>query len=507
MRRITLSLGFTLLLLAAAATLLTNIVILPFWIGDAQVREGQHLRRLLAASAGGSMQTETALPAGLQRLLAETPGSCLLWAGTLYPDAADPGCVKTLRPLVEAAAQSGADQVRPATITPMSLLAPCYLAVAVASHTPDGRVAAIGAAVPLVQVLQPVWSKERIILVYLLCNALVLAALAFVRLLQSQVRPIDRLVEAAENYHGEGLDSVWPSASGNALGRLAGSIQAMVRRIEEEKRKLAETALELAESNRQLRENQAEMVRAEKLASVGRLAAGLAHEIGNPLGVAQGYLQLMAMEGSEPGEIAEYADRARKELERVDGLIRQLLDFARSSRSRREQFDLHDLLAEMADSLRMQPFLEGIELALDCAAEPSTVFADPEQLRQVVLNCLINSADAIRAQAPAEGGLIRLVTAPADEAGRAMLQLAIIDNGEGIEPAMIEAVFDPFFTTKEPGAGTGLGLSVSLSLIESMGGRMRLASAKGEGATVTLLLPVDEAGGAAASGSPDVVHT
>ena len=507
MRRITLSLGLTLLLLAAAATLLTNIVILPFWIGDAQVREGQHLRRLLAASAAGSAQAqaEKHLPAGLQRLLAETPGSCVRWAGTLYPDAADPSCVKTLRPLVEAAVQSGADQVRPATITPMSLLAPCYLTVAVASHIPDGP--AVGAAVPLVQVLQPVWSKERIILVYLLCNALVLAALAFVRLLQSQVRPIDRLVEAAENYHGEGLDSVWPTASGNALGRLAGSIQAMVRRIEEEKRKLAETALELAESNRQLRENQAEMVRAEKLASVGRLAAGLAHEIGNPLGVAQGYLQLMAMENSEPGEIADYARRAEKELARVDGLIRQLLDFARSSRSRRELFDLHDLLAEMADNLRMQPFLEGIELALDCAAEPSTVFADPEQLRQVVLNCLINSADAIRAQAPAEGGLIRLITAPADEAGRAMLQLAIIDNGEGIEPALVEAVFDPFFTTKEPGAGTGLGLSVSLSLIESMGGRMRLASTKGEGATVTLLLPVDEADGGAWSGSPDVVHT
>lgn len=503
-----LKLAISILLLVGTAVAMTNIVVLLFWAGDILSREAgrleQQLTFLRAVPEPERSRAQSVMQRGLD--LASSEG-CIAWQGSNALPAHGPTpCLAGLRPLVESAAQTGQSRLsRGMSLTTMFGAGFLYVAV---PYT-EGRegVQALGVGVPTARFLQPLWQKERVIAAYLLFNAIVLAVLAFFRLFHSHVRPIDHLVRATEQYRGEGMHAFGSDSAANEVGQLAQSIRAMILRIEAEKHKLAETARELAESNRQLRENQTEMVRAEKLASVGRLAAGLAHEIGNPLGVAQGYLQLMAMEGSEPAEIADYAGRAGKELARVDGLIRQLLDFARSGRSRRERFDLHGLLAEMADSLRLQPFLEGIVLTFACAAAPSTVFADPEQLRQVVLNCLINSADAIRARTPAEGGLIRLVTATATEAGQDMLQLNIIDNGEGIEPAMIGAVFDPFFTTKEPGAGTGLGLSVSLSLIESMGGRMRLASAQGEGATVTLLLPVDEAGSEnAADGPVEAIH-
>lgn len=495
MRRITLGLGFNLLLLSAAATLLTNLVILPFWISDAQVREAGYLRRLLAGSGTTSPQAERGLPAGLGQWLSEQPGSCLLHTNTLYPDTADPACAQTLRPLVKAAAQSGADQVQPVPLTPTSLLAPHYLAVAVPITVNDAQPAALGAAVSLASVLQPVWSKERVILVYLLVNALVLATLAFFRLYRSHVRPIDRLVEAAENYRGEGLDTVWPIAPSNALGRLAGSIQAMVQRIEADRARLAAAVHELAEKNQQLLANQAEMVRAEKLASVGRLAAGLAHEIGNPLGVVQGYVQLLAMNGVGAAERADYATKGLAELGRVDRLIRQLLDHARAGRGRPERFDVHALLAEMAESLAGQPLFAGIRVVLDLFATHSLVQADREQLRQVVLNGLLNSVDAIRSCRPADEGVITLATAmecevQADRPAR--LRLSLMDNGAGIPEALRESVFDPFFTTKAPGAGTGLGLWVSLMLIESMGGAIRLESEPGTGTTVHLLLELSD---------------
>jgi signal transduction histidine kinase len=430
----------------------------------------------------------------LRQWLADQPGSCLLHTDTLHPATANPTCAQTLRPLVEAAARTGTHQVQPAPLTPTSLLAPRYLAVAVPIITNGGQPTAIGAAVPLARVLQPVWRKERVILVYLLVNALVLAAVVFFRLFQSQVRPIDRMVEAAENYRGEGLDTVWPTAPTNALGRLAGSIQAMVARIEADRERLAAAVGELAEKNRQLLANQEEMVRAEKLASVGRLAAGLAHEIGNPLGVVQGYVQLLAMEGLAAAERADYAAKGLTELARVDRLIRQLLDHARAGRGRPEEFDVHDLLAETAESLTSQPLFAGIRVTLDLAAARSQVHLDREQLRQVLLNCLLNAVDAIRSH-QAEEGVITLATrleAPAGADHPARLRISLTDNGSGIPAELRESVFDPFFTTKEPGRGTGLGLWVSLSLIESMGGAIRLESEPGAGTTVHLLLPLTD---------------
>jgi len=498
-KRIKITLGFWLLLLTGVAMLVTNFVILPFWVGDILVRETRHLTRLLSTlPPPTNPEEQCVLPAPLRTLLADSAGGCASWQGAAAPfqqEAAD--CLQGLQPLLVAAAQTGTVRTSLSdTAAPFALLTAKHLYVAVPLVGPGRIAGAVGVGIPFQHVFRNFLNKERAIIAYLVFNGLVLAALAYFRLLKSYVQPVDRLVQAVESYQGGGLHPFIVEKPTSELGQLAGSIQGMVQRIEHDKGLLKQTVEELARKNQLLQQNQREMVRAEKLASVGRLAAGLAHEIGNPLGVAQGYLQLLGMDGNSETERAEYLVKVLQELARVDGLIRQLLDYARTSKGKPERFDVHGLLSEIAETLGVQPFLEGVRLELALQAEPNEIFTDRELLRQVILNCLINGSDAIKACRAKGEGIITLATAlvaPSQtEHNPLMLQLSIMDNGEGIPPELLDTVFDPFFTTKEPGAGTGLGLSVSLALVESMGGTVRLESVVGEGTTIRVLLPLAE---------------
>jgi two-component system, NtrC family, sensor kinase len=432
----------------------------------------------------------------LQALLEDSADGCASWHGAAYPGYQEAAaCFLGLQPLVAVAAQTGTIRTSLSESgAPFSLLTAKHLYVAVPLTLPGKKREGIGLGIPLKQIFHSFWDKELVVAAYLVFNGLVLAALVYVRLLKSYVLPLDRLVQAAGSYQGDELRTFLMEKPTSELGHLAGSIKAMVQRIEHDKGMLKQTVDELAHKNQLLQQSQQEMVRTEKLASVGRLAAGLAHEIGNPLGVAQGYLQLLGMEGNSEQEGVEYLAKVQQELARVDGLIRQLLDYARTSKGESERFAVHGVLTELAETLRVQPFLDGIRLELILQADPNEIFADREQLRQVILNCLINASDAIKTSKNRDEGIIFLETAlvvPSQpENGPLMLQIAIQDNGEGIPPELIDTVFDPFFTTKEPGAGTGLGLSVSLALVESMGGTIRIESGAGEGATVRLLLPL-----------------
>lgn len=479
--------------------LVTNLVILPFWAGDILARETGHLTRLLATlPVSTGPEGQGALPPPLAAVLKQTPGGCAFWRGATFSEPpAAAACLQGLQPLVAAVAGDRTLRTSLSSLTsPLALLAASHLSIAVPLAAPGGRVEVVGLGIPCTSMFARFLAKERIIVAYLLFNGLILASLAYLRLLKAYVQPVDRLVRAAESYRGEGLHPFLVEKPTSELGQLAGSIQAMVERIEHDKGLLKQTVAELGDTNRLLQQNQREMVRAEKLASVGRLAAGLAHEIGNPLGVAQGYLQLLAMGDNSECERAEYLAKALQELARVDGLIRQLLDYARTTRGEPERFDVHGLLVELAGTLGVQPLLEDVRLELALQAAPSEIIADREQLRQVILNCLINGSDAIKAcRAKGEGRIVlatALVAPLQPENDSAKLQLSLQDNGEGIPPELIDTVFDPFFTTKEPGAGTGLGLSVSLALVESMGGTLRLESIVGEGTTILILLPLAE---------------
>lgn len=492
-KQIKLSLSLALLLLTGIAVVLTNAVVLLFWAGDVLQREAGHLRQLLTIAAPLSPSPD--LPYPLQSLLGKEPAACLFWNGTYHAgQKEDARCRQGLVSFIGNVSPSGLGQSQVVDLF-LTNLDVRYLRVVVSFPSPtEPALAAV--AMPLTAVLHSLWEKEGIITLYLLFNTLILTALVFFRFLKRYVLPVDRMVQAAETYSGDGFQAALFDRPTNELGQLATSIQAMVRRIETDKDTLNATVCELAEKNDLLQKNQQEMIRTEKLAAVGRMAAGLAHEIGNPLGVVQGYVQMIAMADCREEERIDYAGKALDELQRMDRLIRRLLDHTRSWAGESSPCDIEQLLIEVVRSLEIQSLCAGIQFTVRCdAAEHVVVYLEEDTLRQVLVNALLNAVDAVRARHRNSGGCICLIASvQADESsgqcGQHLLEICIKDNGIGISPELFDTVFEPFFTTKEPGKGTGLGLSVSLALIKSMGGWMGMHSEPDQGTTLRIFLPL-----------------
>jgi signal transduction histidine kinase len=368
-----------------------------------------------------------------------------------------------------------------------------FIIVSQETQNEGKRVVAIARS--LISVYSKLWMSEKSILIYILINILLLTVVGFYRFTQVVVKPIDRLVGLADQYQDDEHHLFVADNSGNEYSKLATSLNSMLSRIKQDRLILQENVSQLAAANKLLKRNQQEMIRTEKLASVGRMAAGLAHEIGNPLGVVQGYLGLLGREGgSVSAEELDYIKRAEDELHRVNSLIRQMLDFARVSQGAPEKFSVHDLLLSVVEMVKVQSSFKYITISNVLNAEQDIVFADQDQLRQVFINCLINSSDAISASQRKENGLISVITclssgdSEADQVG--YICVGICDNGTGISEEHQSVVFDPFFTTKEPGKGTGLGLSVSHAIVEGMKGRMSIINNSGKGVTVEVFLPL-----------------
>jgi len=272
----------------------------------------------------------------------------------------------------------------------------------------------------------------------------------------------------------------------------------MLRRISADKKKLRSTVNSLETANLELKKAQKEIIRAEKLASVGRLSAGIAHEIGNPIGIVMGYLELLKQKDIPAAEKKEYIHRTEAEIERINTIIRQLLEISRPSNAGLKAVPAHELIDDIAEVLNVQPLMSNIEFKCRLEAQNDKILADSNQLRQVFLNLIINAADAISSEGKADNGKLLIQsslvggTSEQPQNHKTHLKIMFIDNGPGISEENIANIFDPFYTTKEPGKGTGLGLSVSFMIIEGFGGKMTVRSKIGEGTTMTLLLPVVE---------------
>ncbi|MCI5208829.1 MAG: hypothetical protein D3910_08555 [Candidatus Electrothrix sp. ATG2] len=348
---------------------------------------------------------------------------------------------------------------------------------------------------------QTFWKIEQTVLVYLIINVIVLSAIGFFRMAGLVIRPVDRLVALANQYNNHSPFQFVSEGSGSEFAKLSNSLNSMLLRIEEDRQTLQQTVAALKTANQTLKKQQQKVVAAEKLASVGRMAAGLAHEIGNPLSVVQGYLGMLLSSQGLSREHKDFLQRSEQEVQRINTLIRQLLDFSRTGKGRPKIFSLHELLFSVVEMVKVQTGFRGITLDCALAAEKDRVYADAEHLRQVLVNCLLNSADAIhmierdRGQR-AEGRVSVVTELQVDLSGagtaeeRVQLLIRIIDNGIGIAEEHLPLVFDPFYTSKEPGKGTGLGLSVSRSLVEAAGGTMELKSKIGQGSRMLITLPL-----------------
>jgi len=357
-------------------------------------------------------------------------------------------------------------------------------------------IAAVSIVLPLKGIYHSLRQSQKMLFIYLFINTAILTFIGIYRLSRVYFQPLARLARRAEDYreNDEMLFSV--RKEDNELHRLSGALNGMLRRISADKEKLRATVNSLEAANLELKKAQKEIIRAEKLASVGRLSAGIAHEIGNPIGIVMGYLELLKQTDIPVAEKREYIHRTEEEIERINTIIRQLLEISRPSTGGLKVVSIHDLIDDIAQVLNVQPLMSNIELEYCLEAQNDKVLADANQLRQVFLNLIINAADAISSGGKSANGKLTvrssLIDAKADrpEDHRSFLKIMFIDNGPGIPEENISNIFDPFFTTKEPGKGTGLGLSVSFMIVEGFGGKMSVDSKIGEGTTMTLRLPV-----------------
>lgn len=233
------------------------------------------------------------------------------------------------------------------------------------------------------------------------------------------------------------------------------------------------------EERRRLQE---QMVQADRLASIGQLSAGVAHEINNPLGVILGYTQLL-LRGEAPGsERHRDLKTIEKHVRHCKAIVEDLLKFARRSEPKQEKVDIHRTIEEVLHFFGQNAAGGRIRLESDFDRRIPEVVVDEKKIKQVLLNLLMNARHAVGGE-----GTIRVVTRWREGEGK--LAVAVEDDGCGIEEKNLPYIFDPFFTTKPTGEGTGLGLSVSYGIVRRHGGEIRVESRPGRGSVFTVVLP------------------
>jgi signal transduction histidine kinase len=334
------------------------------------------------------------------------------------------------------------------------------------------------------------------------------------------VTPIRKLLTVTERVAAGDLTHSVPVQGSAEIAALAESFNSMVAALRHKREEVDRHVASLEQVNRDLQAAREETVRSEKMASVGVLAAGMAHEIGTPLASILGYAEILHDELGGEGDQADCLRRIEQEARRIDRLVRELLDFARPTQPEREWLNVRAFLADTLAMLVRQGALKNIATELTAPDDLPPLFIDRNQLLQVLLNLLLNARDAMP-----NGGNLRLAAEctefSAEEAwgvnpaGAAMgrrredfggvfsrafpgeadavvkcIRITMADTGSGIAPDQLTRIFDPFFSSKEPGKGTGLGLAIAARFVDSFGGRITVSSELGCGTTFMLWLPV-----------------
>jgi PAS domain S-box-containing protein len=230
--------------------------------------------------------------------------------------------------------------------------------------------------------------------------------------------------------------------------------------------------------------NEEKLQQSERLATVGHLAAGVAHEIGNPLTAISSLVQLLQRK-TEDAFVLESLTKVRDQINRIHKIERDLVDFSRPSSAEMKQAQINDIIQSAIGLMKHDTRFRSIEVILDLERELPRVMCVPDQVHQVIANLLLNAADAVK---DCEHPRIALRTTSRGDT----IQIKVEDNGHGIPKELQQKIFEPFFTTKPVGKGTGLGLSVSHGIITKIGGNIRVESAAGEGAKFIIELPQED---------------
>ena len=235
---------------------------------------------------------------------------------------------------------------------------------------------------------------------------------------------------------------------------------------------------------RQKAESETRLIQSEKQASVGKLAAGVAHEINNPLTAVLTFAHLILRRKDLPDEVRTDLGTVVAQTERVRGIVRSLLDFSRQTELNPETIDINSLIADSVKLMENQALIKGVQLSFLKEDNLPFLTLDRNQFQSVLINMIINALDATHAD-----GKIEIETSRTGIGNDTGVEIRITDTGSGISPDHMDQLFDPFFTTKAVGKGTGLGLAVSAGIIQRHGGSIKVKSKLDSGTTFTIWLP------------------
>lgn len=300
--------------------------------------------------------------------------------------------------------------------------------------------------------------------------------------------PLKRLIDKARRVGAGDLSDPIQLHSRDELSELANSLNQMCDSLAESQRRIQHEADARISTIEQLRH-------ADRLRTVGQLASGVAHELGTPLNVVAGRASLITSGRLAPDEVAESAQVIKTQADRMAGIIRQLLDFSRSGKSRRTRVDLQMIVRQTAQILEPLSRKHGVDLVVKGTSEPAITCVDPGQIQQVLTNLVVNGIQATPA-----GGRVTIelsheqISSKTDDETVAIGYdcVTVSDTGLGIPAEIRHRLFEPFVTTKDVGEGTGLGLSIAYGIVRDHGGWIDVESEPGHGSQFKVYLPKGE---------------
>lgn len=317
--------------------------------------------------------------------------------------------------------------------------------------------------------------QRKLIVMFIAATGLgVLCAIGLGCFLSGRVMdPVHRLITASrEVSKGNLAPEIGPISKDDEIAMLQTTFKDMVASV-----------------NRMSMASQSKIIQSEKQASVGRLAAGVAHEINNPLTGVLTYTHMLLRRKDIGDDIRADLQVIVESTERVRKIVKGLLDFSRQTRLDPEATEINRLIDATIKLVENQALLKGVSLTFHAGDPLPMIVLDRSQIQSVLLNMILNALDATE-----PSGEIRVATSAAlsaDDLGRRGIEITIADNGSGMPPEYLSQIFDPFFTTKDVGKGTGLGLSVSLGIVKEHGGAIRVQSEPGKGTTFFVWLPME----------------
>jgi signal transduction histidine kinase len=313
-------------------------------------------------------------------------------------------------------------------------------------------------------------------------TAIVLVVFLHLYLSLALLHPVRRLAEATVRIAEGDLDRPVATGRRDELGDLAAAFESMRLSLRQSREVNQRQLASIRQANADLLAKEEALVRSERMAAVGRVAAGVAHEVGNPLAAVTGYLALLHRGDLPPGEAAEYLARTEREVARINRIMLDLLDWARPPRVELAAVEVNALLRGLAQHLGTQPDFGAVTLELSLADGLRPAWADYHHARQLLLNLALNAAQAMPG-----GGRLTLESFRPEDPGFAA-GVRVRDDGPGIPAAVAAHLFEPFVTAAKGRRGTGLGLAICRRAAEAMGATITVETAPGAGTTFTVLL-------------------